>query len=163
MLKAMPSWSWDEYKSALIRKGYTVHEREDKKGILRGYALVHGNTKYKASELGVGRNLMVSKLPATWEKLYHQPAIAIRNNTPLEVQQIAEHKAAPIDYTQYRPDHSDMIPYTLTHKDKEHKFYIPEKVLDCFNDEFNYRFVSTRMNWLIWPWLFLSDCLIRRM
>ena len=122
VLKAMPSWSWDEYKSALIRKGYTVHEREDKKGILRGYALVHGNTKYKASELGVGRNLMVSKLPATWEKLYHQPAIAIRNNTPLEVQQIAEHKAAPIDYTQYRPDHSDMIPYTLTHKDKEHKF-----------------------------------------
>ena len=76
VLKAMPSWSWDEYKSALIRKGYTVHEREDKKGILRGYALVHGNTKYKASELGVGRNLMVSKLPATWEKLYHQPAIA---------------------------------------------------------------------------------------
>ena len=142
VLKAMPSWSWDEYKSALIRKGYTVHEREDKKGILRGYALVHGNTKYKASELGVGRNLMVLKLPATWEKLYHQPAIAIRNNTPLEVQQIAEHKAAPIDYTQYRPDHSNMIPYTLTHKDKEHKFYIPEKVLDCFNDEFNYRFVS---------------------
>ena len=35
-----------------------------------------------------------------------------------------------------------MIPYTLTHKDKEHTFSIPEKVLDCFNDEFNYRFVS---------------------
>ena len=26
VLKAMPSWSWDEYKNALIRKGYTVHE-----------------------------------------------------------------------------------------------------------------------------------------
>ena len=38
VLKAMPLWSWDDYKNALIRKGYTVHEREDKKGILRGYA-----------------------------------------------------------------------------------------------------------------------------
>ena len=74
VLKAMPSWSWDEYKNALAQKGYVVHEREDKQGILRGYALVHGNTKYKASELGVGRNLMISKLPATWKKLHHHPA-----------------------------------------------------------------------------------------
>ena len=85
----MPSWSWDEYKNALIRKGYTVHEREDKKGILRGYALMNGNTKYKASELGVGRNFMISKLPATWKKLHHQPATVIRNNTPPTVQQAA--------------------------------------------------------------------------
>ena len=35
-----------------------------------------------------------------------------------------------------------MIPYTLTHEGKEHRFYIPEKVLDYFNDEFDYRFVS---------------------
>ena len=107
VLKAMPSWSWDKYKNALIRKGYTVHEREDKKGILRGYALMNGNTKYKASELGIGRNLMVSKLPATWKKLHHQPATVIRNNTPRTAQQAAIHK-----------------------------------VLDCFNDEFDYRFVS---------------------
>ena len=141
VLKAMPSWSWDEYKNALARKGYVVYEREDKQGILRGYALVHGNTKYKASELGVGRNLMVSKLPATWKKLHHQPTVAIRSNTPQAIQQIAEHKAASIDYTQYRPNHPNMIPYTLIHEGKEHRFYIPEKVLDCFNDEFDYRFV----------------------
>ena len=35
-----------------------------------------------------------------------------------------------------------MIPYALTHEGKEHRFYIPEKVLDCFNDEFDDRFVS---------------------
>ena len=142
VLKAMPLWSWDEYKSALTRKGYTVHEREDKKGILRGYALVHGNTKYKASELGVGRNLMISKLPATWKKLHHQPNTTIRNNAFQSIQQAAEHKATPIDYTQYRADRPDMISYTLTHEGKEYRFYIPEKVLDCFNDEFDYRFVA---------------------
>lgn len=55
VLRAMPLWSWDEYKNALAQKGYTVHERKDKKGTLRGYALVKGNTKYKASELGIGK------------------------------------------------------------------------------------------------------------
>ena len=142
VLRAMPSWSWDEYKNALALKGYVVHEREDKKGTLRGYALMNGNTKYKASELGVGRNLMISKLPATWKKLHHQPATAIRNNASQSIQQVAEHKTAPIDYTQYCPDLPDMIPYALTHEGKEHKFYIPEQVLDCFNNEFDYRFVA---------------------
>ena len=85
---------------------------------------------------------MVSKLPATWEKLHHQPTTTIRNNTTQVIQQPTEHKAAPIDYTQYLADRSDMIPYTLTHEGKEHKVYIPEKVLDCFNDEFDYRFVA---------------------
>ena len=141
-LKAMPLWSWDEYKNALALKGYVVHEREDKQGVLRGYALVHGNTKYKASELGVGRNFMISKLPTTWKKLHHQSTATIRSNTPQAIQQSAEHKAAPIDYTQYRTDLPDMIPYTLTHEGKEHRFYIPGKVLDCFNDEFDYRFVA---------------------
>ena len=141
-LKSMQSWSWDEYKNALIRKGYVIHEREDKQGILRGYALVHGNTKYKASELGIGRNLMISKLPSTWKKLHHQPATIIRNNTPQAIQQATEHKAVPIDYTQNRTERSDIIPYTLTHEGKEHRFYIPEKVLDYFNDEFDYRFIA---------------------
>ena len=104
VLKAMPSWSWDEYKNALIR--------------------------------------MVSKLPATWEKLHHQPATAIRNNTPQAVQQAAIHKIAPIDYTQYLTYSQEMISYTLSHEGKDYKFYIPEKVLDCFNDEFDYRFIA---------------------
>ena len=43
---------------------------------------VHGNTKYKASELGIGRNLMISKLPSTWKKLHHQAATVIKSNTP---------------------------------------------------------------------------------
>ena len=123
VLKTMPSWSWEEYKNTLALKGYIIHEREDTKGVLHGYALVKGNTKYKASELGVGRNLTISKLSTTWKKLHHQPTTTIRNNITPTVQQAAEHKAAPIDYTQYRTDRSDMIPYALTHEGKEHRFY----------------------------------------
>ena len=72
-LRSMPEWSWEEYKNALTRKGYSVHERKDAQHVIRGYALVNGNTKYKASELGIARNLMISNLPKTWYKLQHKP------------------------------------------------------------------------------------------
>ncbi len=49
--------------------------------------------------------------------------------------------AALIDYKRYRPD---TIPYTLEHDGKERCYYIPEKVMELFDDEFNYREVT---NW----------------
>ncbi|WP_295989870.1 relaxase [uncultured Alistipes sp.] len=142
VLKAMPSWSWDEYKNALIRKGYTVHEREDKKGILHGYALVNGNTKYKASELGVGRNLMISKLPATWNKLHYKSGVTTLNSKPEDIKPKHIQKPSASNTTRYNTYRSDTVPYTLNQEGKEHQLYIPGKVLDCFNDEFDYRFVA---------------------
>jgi len=141
-LKSMQSWSWDEYKNALIRKGYAIHEREDKQGILRGYALVHGNTKYKASELGIGRNLMISKLPTTWNKLHYKSGVTTLNSKPEDIQPKHIQKPSASNATRYNTYRSDTVPYTLTHEGKEHRFYIPGKVLNCFNDEFDYRFVS---------------------
>ncbi len=44
--------------------------------------------------------------------------------------------ATLIDYTRYRPD---TIPYTLERDGKERRYYIPEKVMELFNDEFDYR------------------------
>jgi len=35
-----------------------------------------------------------------------------------------------------------MISYALSHEGKDYRFYIPEKILDCFNDEFDYRFIA---------------------
>ncbi len=141
-LKLMQSWSWEEYKNALMRKGYVIHEREDKQGILRGYALVHGNTKYKASELGIGRNLMVSKLPATWNKLHYNSGVTTLNSKPEDIQPKHIQKPSASNASRYNTYRSDTVPYTLNHEGKEHRFYIPEKVLDCFNDEFDYRFVA---------------------
>ena len=139
-LKSMQSWSWEEYKNTLMRKGYTVHEREDGNGILRGYALVNGNTKYKASELGIGRNLMISKLSKTWEKLHHKPQVNASSNLSKETQTEQTPKApASTNYTQYNTYRSGTVSYTLNHENQNLHFYIPEKVLDCFNDEFDYR------------------------
>ena len=139
-LKSMQSWSWEAYKNALVRKGYAVHERKDGNGILRGYALVNGNTKYKASELGVGRNLMISKLPKTWEKLHHKPQVSASSNQSKTEQ--TQKPSMYANYTQYNTYRSGTVPYTLNHENQNHRFYIPEKVLDCFNDEFDYRIVA---------------------
>lgn len=142
-LKSMQSWSWEEYKNTLIRKGYTVHERKDGNGILRGYALVNGNTKYKASELGVGRNLMISKLPKTWEKVHYQSRVGTLSNKPKETQTEQTPKASvSANYTQYNTCRSGTVLYTLNHENQNHHFYIPEKVLDYFNDEFDYRIIA---------------------
>lgn len=137
ILKAMPVWSWENYKVALIQKGYNVHERLDKQGILRGYVIRKGNAKYKASELGVARNLMASKLEHTWQKLHHQPNVAISNIQQFTLPTLADKSARSVDYyTNYRPN---TVSYTLTHAGQEQRFYIPEKVLEYFNDEFDYR------------------------
>lgn len=45
-----------------------------------------------------------------------------------------------MDYTHY---HSGSVSYTLSsHGGTEQRFYIPERVLDYFNDEFDYREVA---------------------
>lgn len=140
VIRELPAWSWDNYKDALMRKGYTIHERVDSQDILRGYAVQKGNSKYKASELGVGRNLMVSKLPFTWKKLHHRPKVSLSQNPRVIQPSSAQNMPRSIfDYIGYRPD---TVSYTLNRDGQEQRFYIPEKVIDFFNDEFDYRSVA---------------------
>ena len=133
IIRSMSSWSWVSYKAALIRKGYSVHERRDKDNCLRGYTLQKGNAKYKASELGVARNLMASKLYQTWMKEHSE------SNQPQRLHESKSVTRPSVGYTQY--EHGT-VPYRLTTNGDEHRFYIPEKVLTMFDDEFDYRFIS---------------------
>ena len=116
-----------------------VYER--KKDILHGYALLKVNTKYKASELGVARNLMISKLPRTWQKLHYRERLAAQVNiSQIHRPEPVQRPVADMDYTHYR---SGSVSYTLSsYSGREHRFYIPERVLDYFNDEFDYREVA---------------------
>jgi len=140
VLKAMPKWSWEDYKNGISQKGYKVNELIDKDGILRGYSLMKGHTKYKASDIGVGRNLTAGKLERTWTKLHYQAGAFVRE-TPQSAttNQISEQPKKFAEYTQYKPG-SDA--YELTHNGEEHRFYIPSEMLDMFNDEFDYRTVA---------------------
>lgn len=133
VLGKMGKWSIDDYFTRLEAKGYDVKVRKDDKGIVRGYVLKKGNTKFKASELGKGRNLMVSKLESSWNKLH------LSQNQQTK----AESKEADIrpDYAAYRPD-TRRVDIVLD--DEIHTRYIPEQVMRVFDDEFDYREVE---NW----------------
>ena len=56
----------------LTKRGYKVHIQENDKGKVYGYSVKRGNSNYKSSVLGIGRNLTPSKIEATWAKLHPQ-------------------------------------------------------------------------------------------
>lgn len=80
-LRELDKWSWDGYQERLAAKGYKLYLRKDKKDVIRGYVLLKGNTKFKASELGKGRNLTASRIRQTWEKLHQGKAQQVRPTT----------------------------------------------------------------------------------
>ncbi len=70
ILRGISRYDWDSYKHGLESRGYKVHEQRDKQGVLHGYTVLRGNSRFKSSKLGKGRNLTASKLEATWKKLH---------------------------------------------------------------------------------------------
>lgn len=71
VLKNMRTFSWTAYQSALESKGYDIQIRRDSKKQVKGYTVRMGNSIYKSSELGKGRNLTPSKIEATWQRLHN--------------------------------------------------------------------------------------------
>ncbi len=155
-LQSMDNWSWDEYESLLRSKGYEIWKLEDGKNVLRGYVLKKGNARYKASELGRGRNLMASKLESTWRKLHTAsqparqtpPATVVTRPAPVLVKGTkattprparAQETTPVTDYTFYR---SGTTSYTIGMDSDSRRYFIPEKVMEVFDDEFDYREVA---------------------
>ena len=157
ILRAMPSWSWDDYVARVRAKGYTLMVRPDKKNAIKGYTIGKGKAVFKASELGKGRKLMASKIEQTWLKLHsHSETKSMQpvgKNEAKTVTPVVPVAAKPVtqamalsdkpvaDYSAWRENTSR---YELTHDGKTSLFYIPDDVMQVFNDEFDYRETS---NW----------------
>ena len=133
VLSQMRKWSIDDYFARLEAKGYDVKVRKDEKGVIRGYILKKGNARFKASELGKGRNLMASKLEGTWNKL--------RPNQERQTKADSRESDIRPDYNDYRPDTRRV---DIVHDDETHTRFIPEQVMRVFDDEFDFREVE---NW----------------
>ena len=52
ILREMPNYNWGCYKHGLESRGYKVHEQRDKQGVLHGYTILRGNSRFKSSKLG---------------------------------------------------------------------------------------------------------------
>lgn len=70
ILKSLPRFDWTDYETLLTKRGYKVKLQRDKENVVRGYSIKKGNSSYKSSELGTGRNLMPTKIEDTWRKLH---------------------------------------------------------------------------------------------
>lgn len=170
-LRELDKWSWDGYKERLSAKGYELHLRKDKKDVIRGYVLCRGNTRFKASELGKGRNLTASRIRQTWEKLHPEqdkqktkqagatskPTAAPTPKMPVpnaakQKPQLVIRQSNPVyeDYTDYK---SNRLPTEFEHDGKTYKRYLPDKVLDFFNDEFDCQELANWQNLQNLEWL----------
>lgn len=72
ILRTINEFSWQKYETELVKRGYKVHLQEKDDGGVYGYSIKRGNSTYKSSMLGIGRNLTPSKIEATWAKLHPQ-------------------------------------------------------------------------------------------
>lgn len=84
IFRAMDKFSWRQYKMELTKRGYKVHIQENDKGKVYGYSIKRGNSNYKSSVLGIGRNLTPSKIEATWAKLHLQERKSEPTNSILQ-------------------------------------------------------------------------------
>ena len=71
-LRSMGRFDWNDYMERLKQSGYDVMLQKDSQDVVRGYSIKRGNSTYKSSSLSKGRNLMPSKIEATWEELYKE-------------------------------------------------------------------------------------------
>lgn len=150
ILRAMPSWSWEDYVARIRRKGYTLSIRPDRKGGVYGYSVGKGNSYYKASELGTGRKLTASRIEDTWNRLHRptqekpkQPVkkAGTKPVAPVVSKPIAVSDKQATDYTMWR---ENTTRYELPHNGKTSQFYIPNDVMQVFDDAFDYRYTA---NW----------------
>lgn len=69
-LRSMDRFDWSDYVERLKLSDYDVMLQKDSQDVVRGYSIKRGNSTYKSSSLGKGRNLMPSKIEATWKDLH---------------------------------------------------------------------------------------------
>ncbi len=89
VLACMNKFNLERYFEGMRSRGWIIDAKYDSKGICRGYSI--GERLFKAdgslsstilvqsSKLGFGRDLMVSKLQGTWNRL-HRPQIQRGDN-----------------------------------------------------------------------------------
>lgn len=152
-LRELDEWSWEGYIERLAAKGYTLYPRKDEKNVIRGYVLQKGSSRFKGSELGKGRNLTASRIERTWEKLHPGQTKQAKQESPAPNPSITDEAAqkpqpekqrnTPV-HENYAEWQSDRLRTEFGYDGKNYVRYIPEKALDCLNDELDHRELA---NW----------------
>lgn len=125
ILRGMPNYDWSSYKHCIESHGYKVHEQRDKQGILHGYTILRGNSRFKSSTLGKGRNLTVPKLEATWKKLHPVAPSIYKPSSIVGNSQATEHNSARQSVAQSKPKMPSVFRKILSVDGKNYSIAMP--------------------------------------
>ena len=132
-LRSMDRFDWNDYVERLKQYGYDVMQQKDSQNIVRGYSIKRGNSTYKSSSLGKGRNLMPSKIEATWKDLHKdilQQDKADKenqvNNTSAELQ--TANNARCRNCNEYQPQ--PLVHHSINWNYRDYEIEIPSNAND---------------------------------
>ena len=140
ILRGMSSYDWDSYKHALESRGYKVHEQRDKQGVLHGYTILRGNSRFKSSILGKGRNLTVTKLEATWKKLHPvapsvvNPSSSVATSQTTERKPLTERNSERQNIAQSKPEIPSVFRKILSVDGKSYSIKMPMEAYKTMED-----------------------------
>lgn len=140
ILRGMSSYDWDSYKHGLESRGYKVHEQRDKQGVLHGYTILRGNSRFKSSILGKGRNLTVTKLEATWKKLHPVAPSVVKPSSTMGTSQNTERKPITVrnsdrqSVAQTQPEEPSIFRKILSVDGKSYSIKMPMEAYKAMED-----------------------------
>ena len=132
-LRSMDRFDWSDYVERLKQSDYDVMLQKDSQDVVRGYSIKRGNSTYKSSSLGKGRNLMPSKIEATWKDLHkdilQQDKADKENqvkNTSAELQ--TANNARCRNCNEYQPQ--PLVHHSINWNYRDYKIEIPSNAND---------------------------------
>lgn len=140
ILRGISRYDWDSYKHGLESRGYKVHEQRDKQGVLHGYTVLRGNSRFKSSKLGKGRNLTASKLEATWKKLHPvaptvvKPSPAVGTSRSTERKPLTERYIERQNATQPKPEAPSVFRKILSVDGEKYSITMPLEAYKAMED-----------------------------
>ena len=140
ILRGMSKYDWDSYKHALESRGYKVHEQRDKQGVLHGYTVLRGNSRFKSSILGKSRSLTVPKLEATWKKLHPvapsvvKPSSSVGTSQTTERKPLTERNSERQNIAQSKPEIPSVFRKILSVDGKSYSIKMPMEAYKTMED-----------------------------
>ena len=140
ILHGMARYDWDTYKHGLESRGYKVKEQRDKQGVLHGYTVLRGNSRFKSSILGKGRDLTASKLEATWKKLHPvaqsvvKPSSTVGTSQTSERKPFTEHTSERHSVAQNRPEAPSVFRKIMSVDDEKYSITMPLEAYKAMTD-----------------------------
>ncbi|MCH5235321.1 MAG: relaxase [Muribaculaceae bacterium] len=145
VLKHMKSWSFDEYFQRLENKGYNIQiRRSDDGSKVYGYTLQKDGSRYKASEIGKGRHFTASKIEWTWRNEHPEPKFKLSDNKGNNSFVITDDKGRQFEIPDYSKRRNNSRRVEISQNKETFVRFIPEPVMQFFENEFDYREYS---NW----------------